>query len=157
MPNSVTTSTHASRPIEHVAVTVGEQTFGVPIARVRDVFVPGRITRVPGAPKEIAGVLNLRGRIVTVMDMRVRLGLSEGATCSAMAVGITYRDESYALLVDAVGEVLKVPEEAIERNPVNLDPRLAEISSGVHGLEGQLLVVLDIDRVLDIGGKAIAA
>ena len=61
--------------IEYVTVVIGDQLFGLPISRVQDVFMPDRLTRVPLAPPEIAGVLNLRGRIVTTIDMRRRLGL----------------------------------------------------------------------------------
>ena len=70
-----------------------------------------------------------------------------------MAIGIESRGESYGLLIDAVGEVLKLDETSREANPVNLDPQLARVSAGVHRLEGQLLVVLDVDRVLDIGAS----
>ena len=60
---------------EYVTVTIGDHLFGLPIARVQDVFVPDRLTRVPLAPPEVAGILNLRGRIVTAIDMRSRLDL----------------------------------------------------------------------------------
>jgi purine-binding chemotaxis protein CheW len=148
----------AGRFTEYVTVTVGEQVFGLPIERVHDVFVPERMTVVPQAPVEIVGILNLRGRIVTALDLRVRLDLLHGTGERAtMAVGIDHAGESYGLLVDAVGEVVRLPDDTLERNPVNLELRLAAISLGVHRLEGQLLVALDIDRVLDIGGKAAAA
>ena len=65
----------AENLIEYVTVLIGDQLFGLPISRVQDVFMPDRITRVPLAEPEIAGVLNLRGRIVTAVDMRRRLGL----------------------------------------------------------------------------------
>ena len=74
-----------------------------------------------------------------------------------MAVGIECRGESYGLLIDTVGEVLKLDDAAREANPVNLDARLARISAGVHRLDGQLLVILDVDRVLDMGHEAMAA
>ena len=146
------------RVAEYVTVMIGEQLFGVPIARVQDVFVPQRVTRVPLASAEIAGVLNLRGRIVTVIDMRRRLGLpARSEPRPPMAVGIEHNGESYGLLIDTVGEVLKLADDSRESNPVNLDRRLAHVSAGVHRLEGQLLVILDVDRVLDIGHDAQAA
>jgi purine-binding chemotaxis protein CheW len=74
-----------------------------------------------------------------------------------MAIGIEIKGESYGLLVDAVGEVLKLADSACEPKPANLDPRLARIAAGVVRLEGQLLVVLDVDRVLDMKSAAIAA
>ena len=104
--------------IEYVTATVGGQLFGLPISRVQDVFMPDRLARVPLAPPEVAGLLNLRGRIVTAIDMRRRLGLeafAEGAP--RMAVGIECKGESYGLLIDAIGEVLKLPVEQPRGQP----------------------------------------
>jgi purine-binding chemotaxis protein CheW len=143
---------------EYVTATIGGQLFGLPIQQVQDVFMPERLTRVPLAPPEIAGVLNLRGRIVTLIDMRDRLGLQprtdEG---QAMAIGVEAGGESYGLLIDSVGEVLKLDDAGREPNPINLDPRLARVSAGIHRLEGQLLMLVDVDCVLDLGAKSIAA
>ena len=143
---------------EYVTAMIGDQLFGLPILRVQDVFMPERLTRVPLAPPEIAGVLNLRGRIVTLIDMRGRLGLGERTNdAPLMAIGVESRGESYGLLIDSVGEVLKLDDAAREPNPVNLDPRLARVSIGIHRLDGQLLMIVDVDRILDLGIKAIAA
>jgi purine-binding chemotaxis protein CheW len=143
---------------EYVTAMIGGQLFGLPIVRVQDVFMPERLTRVPLAPPEIAGILNLRGRIVTLIDMRRRFGLGERNEGDvAMAIGVELRGESYGLLIDSVGEVLKLDDAAREPNPVNLDPRLERVSAGIHRLDGQLLMVVDVDRVLDLGSKDLAA
>jgi purine-binding chemotaxis protein CheW len=103
-------------------------------------------------------LLNLRGRIVTAVDLRRRLGLvPPGEVRKRMAIGIEYKGESYGLLIDAIGEVLNLPSGSRESNPINLEARLARVSAGVHRLEDRLLVVLDVDRVLDIGQHAEAA
>jgi len=155
---SVQNKTSGDSVIEYVTVLLGGQLFGLPISRVQDVFMPENMTRVPLARPEIAGVLNLRGRIVTAIDMRCRLGLPKrDQTRPPMAVGIECKGESYGLLIDTVGEVLKLDDNAREPNPVNLDSRLAQISAGVHRLDGQLLVILDVERVLDMGHEAMAA
>jgi purine-binding chemotaxis protein CheW len=149
---------HSGNFIEYVTVMIGGQLFGLPISQVQDVFMPDRLARVPLASAEIAGVLNLRGRIVTAIDMHCRLRLGKRASDRpAMAVGIEFHGESYGLLIDAVGEVLKLAESMREPVPVNLDPHLARVSCGVHRLEKQLLVVLDIDRIFDAGQDAVAA
>lgn len=154
----MTTMTETARTSDYVTFTTAGQMFGLPIGRVQDVFRPSHITRVPLAGPEIAGVLNLRGRIVTAIELRSRLGLG---TCApgqvAMAIGIERRGESFGLLVDAVGEVMKLPDGARESNPINLDRNLGRVSSGVYRLDGELLIVLDIDRVLDLGIEAVAA
>lgn len=143
---------------EYVTAMIGGQLFGLPIVRVQDVFIPERLTRVPLAPPEIAGVLNLRGRIVTLIDLRRRFALGEHAAGDAvMAIGVELRGESYGLLIDSVGEVLKLDEAACEPNPINLDRRLARVSTGIYRLDGQLLVAVDIERALDIGVSAMAA
>ena len=142
----------------YVTAMIDGQLFGLPIVRVQDVFIPERLTRVPLAPPEIAGVLNLRGRIVTLIDLRRRFGLGERKEGEdVMAIGVESRGESYGLLIDRVGEVVELDGVAREANPVNLDQRLAQMSSGIHRLDDQLLIVVDVDRVLDISSKAIAA
>src|SRR5947209_14930124 len=110
--------------IEYVTVMIGGQLFGLPISRVQDVFMPDRITRVPLSEPDIAGVLNLRGRIVTAVDMRRRLGLPPRSDDKpSMAIGIELKGESYGLLIDTVGEVMKLGEATLEPNPANLAPR----------------------------------
>jgi purine-binding chemotaxis protein CheW len=152
------TQTSEGAMAEYVTAVIGGQLFGLPISRVQDVFMPERLTRVPLASIEIAGVLNLRGRIVTVIDMRARLGLPKASDGKPpMAVGVDLRGESYGLLIDQIGEVLRLPEESREENPVNLDPRMASFASGVHRLDGQLMVVLDVDRVLEMASKTAQA
>jgi len=144
--------------VEFVTATVGGQLFGLPISRVQDVFKPEGLTRVPLAAPEIAGLLNLRGRIVTVVDLRRRLDFeAQDRGSSLLAVGIEHKGESYGLLIESIGEVLKLSAASREDNPVNLDPRLARVSAGVHRLDSRLLVVLDVDRVLDVGPVAQAA
>lgn len=144
---------------EYVTAMVGTQRFGLPILRVQDVFVPDRLTRVPLAPHDVAGLINLRGRIITLIDLRRRLGFDAAAQSDEppMAIGIEWRGESYGLLVDSVGEVLKLDDNRCEANPVNLDPRLAELSIGIHRLEEQLVVLIDVDRVLGLTENAKAA
>src|SRR5262245_962622 len=156
MSNPVTTN--SDEIVEYVTVIIDEQLFGLPISRVQDVFSPDRLTRVPLGPAEVSGVLNLRGRIVTAIDMRVRLGLPRREGNHApMAVGIDHQGEAYGLLIDQVGEVMKLPVSGREPNPANLDPRWAKISDGVHRLDGQLLVVLDVEEVLSNGPENLAA
>ena len=143
---------------EFVTFSIAGQLFGLPIAQVQDVFKPMNITPVPLAGTEIAGVLNLRGRIVTAIEMRSRLEAQpRNSGAEAMAIGIEAKGESFGLLVDAVGEVLKLADFELESNPINLERKLAALSVGVYRLDGQLLVILDIDEVLRLRGEAAAA
>ena len=139
---------------EYVTVTIGDHLFGLPIFRVQDVFVPDRLTPVPLAPPEVAGMSEPMNSI----DMRTRLDLGARPPGAAvMAIGIELKGESYGLLVDAVGEVMAFRDSACEAKPANLDPRLSRVAAGIYRLEGQLMVVLDVDCVLDIRNGAVAA
>ncbi len=101
---------------DYVTVFVGETMFGLTIDRVHDVFVPAGITPVPLAPKEIVGLLNLRGRVVTALCLRRRLSLPDReAGAAQMAIGLEQTGETFALIVDGVGEVLKLGAETTSR------------------------------------------
>ncbi|MEW5702978.1 MAG: chemotaxis protein CheW [Pseudomonadota bacterium] len=135
---------------EFVTMLVDDQMFGIPVLDVQDVLGPQKLTWVPLASKEVAGVLNLRGRIVTAIDVRKRLGLpASKEKQSGMSIVVARGEELYSLVVDSVGEVLNLPPDAHERPPATLDPLWSEISSGVYRLDKTLLIVLDVSRLLD--------
>lgn len=135
---------------DFVTMTIADQLFGIPVLTVQDVLGPQRITRIPLAPAEVAGALNLRGRIVTAIDVRRRLSLPpRAADNQGMSVVVDHKGELYSLIVDSVGEVLSLPGDAYERNPTTLDPRWREVSGGIYRLQGKLLVVLEVARMLD--------
>lgn len=141
---------------EYVTFAVDGAWFGLPVLRVHDVFRPLGLTRVPLAPPSVAGILNLRGRIVTMIDMEARLGRAprDGAK---MAVTVELNGESYGLMVDKVGDVVALEQAAMQPVPANLDPRLAKLAAGVFWLDDSILAILDADRVLDLEQEAIAA
>ncbi len=136
---------------DYVTMTIADQLFGIPVLAVQDVLGPQRITRIPLSPPEVAGALNLRGRIVTAIDVRRRLGLAPRAADNpGMSVVVDHKGELYSLIVDAVGEVMSLPSDAFERNPTTLDPRWREVSGGIYRLKGKLLVVLGVSNLLEI-------
>ncbi|MFG1421480.1 chemotaxis protein CheW [Roseixanthobacter liquoris] len=132
---------------QFVTVRIGPQLFGLPIEAVQEVFVPDHITHVPLCIPQIEGVLNLRGRIVTMVNMRRLLGLPDGGRAS-MAVGIEHKGESYGLIIDSMGEVMMLDHASREANPTNLDPQWAGLATGVHRLPSELLLVLDVELAL---------
>ncbi len=137
-----------------VTLMVAGQLCGVPVMAVRDVLGEQTITPVPLAPPEIAGNLNLRGRIVTAIDLRRRLGLPGSASGHpAMSVVAEQGSEYYALLVDEVGEVLTLESALHEHAPPTLPPRLAAFAEGVFRLPERLLMVLSVPRLLDISAQ----
>lgn len=193
---------------EFVTFNIAGQFFGIPVLIVQDILLPENIASIPLAPPEVRGSINLRGRIVTVIDVRVRLGLEsreiassqqvedqmaedaaaeeahaveEGAApltdeehdASAkvraheavdavkrknrehmMGVTVEHQSELYTLLVDSVGDVISLSKKNYEGNPSTLDPLWREFASGVYRLDNDLMVVLDVDRLLDFKVKS---
>src|SRR5215471_10840166 len=137
---------------DYVTFTTAGQLFGLPIEHVQDVFPLADVTRVPLAGREIAGVLNLRGRIVTVIDLAHRLELE-----AQMVIGIERRAESFGILLDRLGEVLSLADRDREPAPINLDPTLDAAATGVFRLDEKILVALDADRMLDFGSSRSSA
>jgi purine-binding chemotaxis protein CheW len=126
-----------------------------PILQVRDMLAPQEITPIPLAPSEIAGSLNLRGRIVTSLDLRVRLGLPMGDVGQdRTSIVVEHHGDLYSLIIDTVGEVLELSSKKPERTPATLEASWSRFSNGIYRLDVGLLLVLDIDRVLDIGAAA---
>ncbi len=194
---------------EFLTVIIADQRFGIPILQVQDVLGDQSITNIPKAPPEVAGALNLRGRVVTAIDVRKRLGIrahedlsevlpatpdttskkdneakensteeslpdetisEEGAsampapTCTTpnkkseeriMSVVVEHEGELYSLLIDDVGDVLALKEDTFETNPPTLDPAWKEISLGIFRLEKELLIILDVPKLLDTVGPTI--
>ncbi len=134
---------------QFVTVFVAGQMFGLPILHVRDVFIVSDVTPVPLAPASVAGLFNLRGRVMTMLSMRAMLGYerSDEKGTETTAIGIEWRGESFGLLVDRVGEVMSLSSASRERNPINLDQRWGRLSAGVHQLEDQLLIELSLDTL----------
>lgn len=156
--NGSGTESESSKQRDYVTMSIGGQLFGIPVLKVQDVLGSQTITRVPLAPEEVAGSLNLRGRIVTAVDVRLRLGLPKrDADKNAMSVVVEHEGELYSLLVDSVGEVLSLATTDYQRNPPTLNPRLREFSDGIYRLNDSLLVVLSVSALLNFGNRADAA
>lgn len=136
--------------IEYVSFKIGDQDFGLDVLSVRDVFHPTKITKVLKCRPEVYGVLNLRGRIVTVIDMRRRLGLPSlhEHNEEVMNIVVEYGEESYALMVDSVGDVMSLSKETFEDVPSTMDRSWASISQGIHRLEKGLIIILDVNKTM---------
>lgn len=135
---------------EFLTICIAEQIFGVPVLQVQDVLGEQKVTRIPLAPPEVAGSLNLRGRIVTAINVRKRLGLAEDKSQkNNMSVVVEHDHELYSLVIDKVGDVLSLQKEDFEKTPATLDPLWRDISSGIYRLEKELLIVLDVSKFID--------
>ena len=133
-------------------VRCGEDLFGLPIDFVQTIFRVGKIAPVPLAPDEIIGLINLRGRINTATSLRRILGMpDEQETRNALAICIERRGELFALIVDKIGDVVTISEDARIHDPPNVDRRRAALTSGVFRLDDSILPVLDVDSLFDFG------
>ena len=125
--------------------------FGVDVLRVQEVLRFQHMTSVPQAPDVIEGLINLRGQIVAAIDMRRRLALpARAGEQTPMNMVVRTDDGAVSLLVDEIGDVLDVNEATYERTPENLDPAARELIRGVYKLKDRLLLVLDVDRTVDL-------
>lgn len=136
---------------DFVTFIIKGQMFGIPVLHVQDILTTDKIASIPLAPPEVKGSINLRGRIVTVIDVRVRLGLEKRDDSErGMGVTVEHQNELYTLLVDDVGDVIGLSPGEYEDNPSTLDNLWREFSVGVYRLEKRLMVVLDVERLLDL-------
>ncbi|MBK8249682.1 MAG: chemotaxis protein CheW [Gemmatimonadetes bacterium] len=134
---------------EFVTFRVDGQWLGVPVATVQEVLLAQRMAVVPLAPAEVAGFLNLRGQIVTALDLRTRLDMpGEPRLADAMNVVVRHDGELFSLLVDDVGDVLAIDAEQLEPVPLTLDAGWRAVSSGIVRRDTNLLAVLDVGALL---------
>jgi purine-binding chemotaxis protein CheW len=133
--------------------SVGDLVLGVEVLEVQEVIRHQEMTRVPLASPEVSGLINLRGQIVTALDLRRRLGLPDREPTAdpdqaPLNVVVRTGDGAVSLLVDEIGDVLEVAEQDHEPAPPTLDARARELISGIYKLDGRLLLVLDLDRTI---------
>jgi purine-binding chemotaxis protein CheW len=151
MENGIATS------VAYVTLTLADQLCGLPVLAVRDVLARQQIARIPLAPPEIAGNLNLRGRIVTAIDLRCRLRLPPCPVGTpSVSVVTEHGGELYALMVDQVHEVVTLPAAGLEPNPPTLPAVWAAQCRGIHRVGERLMVVLDVDLLLRLDMEAAA-
>ena len=118
--------------------------FGVEVVRVQEVFRAQATTRVPLAPAVVSGLINLRGQIVTAIDMRRRLNLPpRGSDQKPMNIVVRTAEEPVSLWVDEIGDVVEVDAASFERRPQNVDPEVCDLIRGVYKLKDKLLLILD--------------
>ncbi len=136
---------------EFLTFTLADQLFGVSVLQVNDVLSSQKITRAPLSPYSIAGIMNLRGRIVTAIDVRRCLGQNPRAEGEeSMSVVIEQGGELFSLIIDAVGDVLTLNPGSLEKVPATLSPAWRSVASSIHKLQDKLLVILDVKQLLEM-------
>ncbi len=152
IPAAPLTATKSAAPDQVIlTLRVAGQACGLPVSAVRDVLAAQSVTRIPLAPPDVAGSLNLRGRIVTALDLRRRLGLPPRQVASeSLSVVVDHNGDLYALIVDEVGEIVTLDDAAIETTPPSMAAGWGRISTAVLRLPGELLLILSVDRLLAV-------
>ena len=134
---------------------VDGEMFGTPVARVQEVIQQQEMTPVPLAPDVVAGMMNLRGQILCAIDLRRRLQLPDrAADQTPMSVVVRTNQGTVSLLVDEIGDVIEVTDEARERAPETLQGVAREVIEGVYKLPDRLLLAIDVNRVGEVGERS---
>ncbi len=142
----------AGKGIPCVTFYVGESLLGVPIQQIEEINRHLDLTPVPHGPDYVRGVINLRGKVVTVVDLRTILGLEPAAVGrDTRNVIVNFHGEHVGLIVDRVADVVAARSDEIDRPPANLSSADGRFYSGVYKLESELLVLLDVEAVLTAG------
>ena len=141
---------------QYLTVKIAEQLFGLPVIEIQEVIGHQAITHIPMAPAQVAGSLNLRGRIVTAIDMRVVIDMPLNSDRDEnMSVVVEHKGDVYSLTVDSVGEVITLDTSTMETFPPTVPQAIRAISYGIHQLDDSLLIIADIDSLL--GSQDLAA
>jgi purine-binding chemotaxis protein CheW len=152
--------------LQLVGFRVGKETYGVPIRSVHEIVRVPEITAVPDAPEHVQGVINLRGKIVSVIDLRQRLGEAQaGSSRQNRILVIEYQGRLAGLIVDSASEVLKLSSEQVEPPPSMFQEGALQCVTGMGKYQGRLIILLDLGKLLQAqpvtarstGSKATAA
>lgn len=141
-----------SKELHIVGFRVGRETFGVPIGLVHEIVRVPEITAVPDSPGYVEGVINLRGKIVSVIDLRKRFGEKEITPHKKNRILVTeVEGKMVGLIVDAASEVLKIPDNEIELPPSVFEEGELNYVTGVGKLHGRLVILIDLSKILQKG------
>jgi purine-binding chemotaxis protein CheW len=129
---------------------IGNGYYAVSVLEVQEVIKPQLFTHVPSAPEYIKGLINLRGQIVTAISLRTLFGLGDDRGDQYMNIIVRSGESLYSLIVDEILDVIDVDEAIFEKTPETLDEKLRIFISGVYKLEHKLLILLDLEKILNV-------
>src|SRR5437764_2031768 len=140
-----------SRELHIVGFQLGHETYGVPITSLHEIVRVPEITAVPDAPDYIEGVINLRGKIVSVIDLRKRFGQKKVALARQHRILVVeHKGRLSGLIVDSASEVLKIPASDVEASPKVLHENELNCVTGLGKYKGRRIMLLDVSRLLDV-------
>jgi purine-binding chemotaxis protein CheW len=139
--------------LQLVSFRIGNEEYGVDIHRVQEINRTMEVTRVPNSPAYVEGVVNLRGRVIPVIDLRTRFGMPKQEwDKNTRIVVVELQGTTVGFVVDSVNEVLRIPRSVTEPPPMLASGANADYITGVGKLEDRLLILLDLDKVVGIEG-----
>lgn len=145
-----TSATQAKGSGQLVSFRLGQEEYGIEITKVREIILMGEITRVPQTPEYIKGLINLRSTVIPVVDLRLRFGFQpQPQTDETRIMVVNVAGKTTGIIVDAVSEVLRVSPEQIAPPPATVVELGREYLTGLVKLDGRLLILLDIDKILE--------
>ena len=135
--------------LQLVSFKLGDEEFGVDILRVQEINRMMQITRVPNSPDSVEGVINLRGRVIPVIDLRIKLNMSKiDYSPDTRIIVVEIKHQTVGFIVDSVREVLRIPENITENPPDMVSGINSQYITAVGKLEDRLLILLDLEKVL---------
>lgn len=144
----------AREVLQLVTFRLGKEEFSLDILSVQEIIRHMELTRVPKTPDFVDGVINLRGKVIPVLDLRKRFGLgSDEMTNETRIIVVEVANKTVGLKVDAVSEVLRLPADRVEAPPEMVTGVESEYIKGVGKLDGRLLILLDVEKVLSRNEK----
>ena len=143
------TLTNQKDLLQLVSFKIGDEEFGVDILKVQEINRMTQITKVPNTPDFIEGVINLRGRVIPVLDLRVKLGMPRKEHgISTRIVVVEINGQTIGFIVDEVNEVLRIPKSITETPPDMVGGVNSEFITSIGKLEDRLLILLDLEKIL---------
>ncbi len=141
----------AESRLEFLCFRVSDEIYGVNIMDIKEIIKPREVTEVPRAPVFVSGILSLRGTIIPIIDMRIRLGLVREAPTGKERIVVIKNNGSFSgLMVDEVIQVVQVPPDAVEAAPAVLDGIDRDFVSGLGRSEGRIMIILNLEKIADI-------
>lgn len=142
-------SKNSSEILQLVGFLIGNEEFAVDILKVQEINRITQITKVPNSPEFVEGVINLRGKVIPILDLRIRMGMGKKEHDSRTRIIVVEIDQkTIGFIVDEVTEVLRIPRDVIEAPPELVSAQKSEFITGVGKLEDRLLILLDMDKII---------
>ncbi len=155
LPKNDTAAMPAMGQTSYFTLFAGSEVFELSVQHAQTIFRIASVTPVPQGPRDVAGLVNLRGRIVTAVSLRRRLRMPDETTLqNALAIGIERRGENFALVVDEVGDVLQLDDSMKIPVPPHFDPQRLQLTTGLYKVGKLLIPALDVDALFDFRGNS---